>query len=284
MNFSSRFIDKAIILFLFSAQKICCPVAATAELLSSQTRIGFTRNNDCRYQQRHQQLPKQAMMAYVSSFHLQPFSTMTKDSKRIWKSSHATNELRIAGQDSSGNRGTILNSPITQKGTFLKSNDSDSSISASKATPQNLIVLMKLLQPRFKRSHNADKLSPISWAYIGDVIFELFIRVRYVYPDVRTSDLQKLVTGTVNADSQSEMLVAMLASSFLTAQEQSIVKRGQDVISKRKSGLGGKNNRIEYQNSTGFEALLGYIYMTDTSRFLEVLLFLQNWLDDRDNC
>mmetsp|Transcript_28218 Transcript_28218/g.28588 ORF Transcript_28218/g.28588 Transcript_28218/m.28588 type:complete len:96 (+) Transcript_28218:65-352(+) len=90
--------------------------------------------------------------------------------------------------------------------------------------------------------------------------------------------------STQKADSQLEMLVAMLASFFLTTQEQSIVKRGQDVISKRKSGLGGKNNRIEYQNSTGFEALLGYIYMTDTSRFLEVLLFLQNWLDDRDNC
>ena len=61
--------------------------------------------------------------------------------------------------------------------------------------PTNKIGLMQKLLPI--QSCNPTQMSPTSLAYIGDSVFELFIRSRYVWPSRRTSDLQNLVVAKV---------------------------------------------------------------------------------------
>lgn len=56
-------------------------------------------------------------------------------------------------------------------------------------------------RPLFPHANaNPDQLSPTSLAYIGDVVFELFIRSRYVWPDRRTTDLQNKVVSVVRGE------------------------------------------------------------------------------------
>ena len=55
--------------------------------------------------------------------------------------------------------------------------------------------LLKILRPSSKR--DVTQISPTSLAYIGDVVFELYVRNRYVWPSRRTSQLQQLVVGKV---------------------------------------------------------------------------------------
>mmetsp|Transcript_17307 Transcript_17307/g.36032 ORF Transcript_17307/g.36032 Transcript_17307/m.36032 type:complete len:162 (+) Transcript_17307:167-652(+) len=55
-------------------------------------------------------------------------------------------------------------------------------------------------------SAKPDQMSASSLAYLGDVLFELFIRSRYVWPSRRMSDLQNTVVSIVRAEAQSELL------------------------------------------------------------------------------
>ena len=115
-----------------------------------------------------------------------PQSTAMNDTFRSKKNTSFLHEKGLSKLE--------MNRPDTLEG------DSSTASSSSK-TPEDLMSLLEVLQPNFKntdpRSHDAYQMSPNAWAYIGDVIFELFIRVRYVYPDRRTSDLQTIVTSVV---------------------------------------------------------------------------------------
>lgn len=144
---------------------------------------------------------------------------------------------------------------------------------------------------------NPTQLSPTSLAYIGDSVFELFVRSRYVWPNRRTTDLQNLVVGRVRAEAQSKMFRELLSSeSFtLTQEEQNIVKRGRNAGSSsggRKRGPkrlyssnDGKNGGGPevYQDSTAIEALIGYMYLTSKERCVELLEYFNSELDKLDD-
>eukprot|EP01083_Nonionella_stella_P291230 991057_1 len=155
--------------------------------------------------------------------------------------------------------------------------------------------LMELLMPDSKC--NPTQMSPTSLAYIGDSVFELFVRSRYVWPSRRTTDLQKIVVGRVRAETQSTILQSFVASFPLTSEEQTILSRGRNAGSsskgkkrgpKRLYASNGNSNANgagpgAYQDSTAFEALIGYMYLTDATRCSECLAFLANELDQMDD-
>jgi len=58
--------------------------------------------------------------------------------------------------------------------------------------------LEQLLHPSSKC--DVDQISPTTLAYIGDSVFELFVRSRYIWPSRRTTDLQHKVVGTVRGE------------------------------------------------------------------------------------
>ncbi len=107
--------------------------------------------------------------------------------------------------------------------------------------------------------------SPLTLAYIGDAIYDLVIRSVVVERANRSAnDLHKKTVRYVKAETQSAMIMALLEE--LTEEEQAVYKRGRNA----KSHTMAKNASMsDYRKATGFEALMGYLYLTDqTDRLL----------------
>lgn len=101
-------------------------------------------------------------------------------------------------------------------------------------------------------------LHPLKLAYIGDAIYEIYIR-RYLienYKD-KMNIIHKKSTKYVSAKAQADILRKI--EEILTDEEKSVIRRGRNT----KSNSVPKNTDIsEYKYSTGFEALIGYLYLS----------------------
>lgn len=109
--------------------------------------------------------------------------------------------------------------------------------------------------------------NPIVLAYVGDTIYDLFVRTRLIYAhDCAVRDLHKKSTGFVKAGAQGKMMLRIL--SQLTDEEQAIFRRGRNA-----KQSAPKNADVQaYHVATGFEAVLGYLFFTgQDDRLLEVL-------------
>ena len=100
--------------------------------------------------------------------------------------------------------------------------------------------------------------SPLTLAYIGDGIYELYIRTILIKQgNCQANKLHKRASRLVKAPAQSAM-VAVLESLF-TPEEEAVYKRGRNA----KSYTTAKNATTgEYRRATGFEAVMGYLYLT----------------------
>lgn len=109
--------------------------------------------------------------------------------------------------------------------------------------------------------------SPLTLAYIGDAVYDLVIRTVVVERANRSAnDLHKKTTKYVKAEAQAKMIQALMQE--LTEEETGIYKRGRNA----KSYTTAKNASMgDYRKATGFEALIGYLYLTDRA---DRILFL----------
>lgn len=100
-------------------------------------------------------------------------------------------------------------------------------------------------------------LSPLKMAYIGDAVYEVLVR-RYLLENNKgpMHKLHRASTKYVKAESQARFVMSLEAE--LTEEESTILKRGRNA----KSGTIPKNAKVQdYRYSTGFEALIGYLYL-----------------------
>lgn len=99
--------------------------------------------------------------------------------------------------------------------------------------------------------------SPLTLAYIGDSIYDLIIKSLVVNAGNQSVNaLHKMTSAYVQAATQSKMMRAM--QEHLTEEEHAVYKRGRNA----KSVSPAKNQSItDYRRATGFEALLGYLYL-----------------------
>ena len=110
--------------------------------------------------------------------------------------------------------------------------------------------------------------SPLALAYIGDSVFDIMIRTMEVSQvNKQVNKYHKDVSKIVCAPTQAKMVMAMKEN--LTEEERNIYKRGRNANSYTKA----KNaTRTEYRKATGFEALLGYLYLKeDFKRLTDVV-------------
>ncbi len=110
-------------------------------------------------------------------------------------------------------------------------------------------------------------LSPLQLAYIGDGVYELFIRTYLLDGRKNVNQMNKLARKLVNAESQAIIVTAL--EDDLSQKEARIVKRGRNA--KIKSSP--KNMDImDYKYATGFEALIGYLYLREEyDRLYEII-------------
>lgn len=106
---------------------------------------------------------------------------------------------------------------------------------------------------------DARQASPLNLAYIGDCIYDLAVR-EYVLTHYTGSlnEINRQKTTFVCAHAQSEIMGYFIAENILTDEELRIYKRGRN----QKSETHSKNSKIqEYRRATGFEALIGFLYL-----------------------
>lgn len=112
------------------------------------------------------------------------------------------------------------------------------------------------------------QLSPTALAYVGDAVYELFIRCHYLTPPNRIRMHHQRVVGEVKAETQAAYL--NIWEPTLEPIELDIVRRGRNAAS-------GKPKRVSldiYKRATGFEALVGYLYLTNQPRLTELFELL----------
>lgn len=101
--------------------------------------------------------------------------------------------------------------------------------------------------------------SPLALAYIGDGIYELVIRTILVDKgNCQTSVLHKKASDYVKASAQSAMILAL--QEELTDEEMQVYKRGRNA---KTVSMAKHASMHDYRHATGFEALMGYLYLTD---------------------
>ena len=110
--------------------------------------------------------------------------------------------------------------------------------------------------------------SPLTLAYIGDSIYDLVIKSLVVNEgNKQVQKLHKATSTLVQASAQSKMMRRM--QEHLTEEEHAVFKRGRNT----KSVSPAKNQSItDYRRATGFEALMGYLYLKkEWTRMLDLI-------------
>ena len=114
-----------------------------------------------------------------------------------------------------------------------------------------------------------ERISPAAWAYLGDAVYELYVRSSYLVPPRRLQAYHELVVGQVRAETQARHLRSI--SPYLNSIELAVVKRGRNAAS-------GRSKRADpeiYQQASSLETLIGYLYLTDPERLTELLALLE---------
>lgn len=125
-----------------------------------------------------------------------------------------------------------------------------------------------LLKNKFTMQE-AKQLNPLVLAFVGDAVYEVFIRSHLVDKN-REMSVHKLhvkAISYVKAHAQSEFVKAL--EEIFTEEEMSIFKRGRN----SKSATVPKNADVqEYKAATGFESLVGFLYLTEQNERLNYFL------------
>ncbi len=117
--------------------------------------------------------------------------------------------------------------------------------------------------------HEIRQMNPVVLAFVGDAAYTLLVRRRLALSHgYKTGELNKLASDVVSAHGQSEQLEKILPR--FTEEEAEIYRRGRNAKKLTKS----KNaTAAEYCRSTGFEAVVGYLYLAGEEKRIEELFF-----------
>lgn len=125
-------------------------------------------------------------------------------------------------------------------------------------------------------------INVISLAYLGDSVYEVYVREHLIKMGIAlVEDLQREAVKYVSAKSQSKIVRWLTDNNYLNNDELDIIKRGRNY----KRGSHPKNTDIiTYKNSTGFEALIGYLYLDNKiDRLEEIIKYILEEYDEK-NC
>ncbi len=113
-----------------------------------------------------------------------------------------------------------------------------------------------------------EMMSPLTWAYVGDSIYEAYIRTYLVdTTNLKPHKLHIKAIGYVKAKAQADALRKIQDS--LTEKELEIVKRARNTENHH---IAKNADPADYMYSTAFEGLIGYLYLTAQKERLEEIL------------
>ena len=124
---------------------------------------------------------------------------------------------------------------------------------------ESINLLAKIKQEFECKDVDLRTYSPLTLAFLGDCVYDIIIRTVVVERGNRAAQgLHKKKSYLVNAKTQKELIESI--QDLLTEEEENIYRRGRNA----KSYTTAKNASVgDYRKATGFEALLGYLYLDD---------------------
>ena len=127
---------------------------------------------------------------------------------------------------------------------------------------------MQLFKLKNKTIEEVNQMSPLTWAYIGDSVYELYIRTNLVdTTNLKPHKLHIESIGYVKAKAQADILKKL--EPILTEEEKDSVRRGRNTQTHHIA----KNASVQdYMYSTAFEALIGYLYLSGQEERLFAIL------------
>lgn len=124
------------------------------------------------------------------------------------------------------------------------------------------------IMERDKEEIDVDTMSPLVWAYVGDCVYELYVRSHLVNKTRLKPHMLHIKTiEYVKASAQAKILKKI--NEILTDEEKEIVRRGRNTENHH---LPKNANPQDYMYATAFEALIGYLYLTKKDERLQEIL------------
>lgn len=119
-----------------------------------------------------------------------------------------------------------------------------------------------------KEKEEVNIMSPLVWAYVGDAVYELYIRT-YLVSTTKLNPHKLHIESIkyVKAAAQAKILEELMPD--LSEEEQNIVRRARNT---QNHHLPKNANVADYMYSTAFEGLIGYLYLTDQKKRLKEIL------------
>jgi ribonuclease III family protein len=114
------------------------------------------------------------------------------------------------------------------------------------------------------------QMNSLALAYMGDAVLEIYVRRHLLYSGkVKPNQLHREATRYVSAKGQAKVVHDLLEKGFFSEEEIAVLKRGRNA----KSGTVPKNTDVQtYRYSTGFEAVLGNLYLAKKEERLEEII------------
>lgn len=119
-----------------------------------------------------------------------------------------------------------------------------------------------------KDKDEINMMNPLIWAYIGDSIYEVYVKQGLIEEtEYKPHKLHLLTSTKVNAKSQAKTLEKI--EKYLTDEEKDIVRRGRNAENHH---LPKNANVTDYMYATAFEGLMGYLYLSKQDERLKEIL------------
>ena len=113
-------------------------------------------------------------------------------------------------------------------------------------------------------------INGIALAFEGDAVYSMYIRRHLIFQGLtKPNQLHREATKFVSAKAQANLISLMLEEGILTEKEEDIYKRGRNANSHTKAKT---TDIVTYRMSPGFEAVMGYLHMTEDIERLEELI------------
>lgn len=125
-------------------------------------------------------------------------------------------------------------------------------------------------------------INVITLAYIGDAVYEVYVREYLIRNGIaKVEELQKETVKYVSAKSQCKILTYLIDNNILTDNELEVVKRGRNY---KRSSHPKNTDIITYKMSSGFEAMIGYLYLNnDRERLTLIMNYILGGDYEKDN-
>jgi ribonuclease-3 family protein len=110
-----------------------------------------------------------------------------------------------------------------------------------------------------KSENEINRMSPLTWAYVGDAVYEEYIRIYLANnTNLNPHNMHVISIKYVKAENQAKVLEEIIDTKFLTEEEIEIAKRGRNV---QNHHIPKHASLKDYSYSTAFEAVIGYLYL-----------------------